>query len=127
MCNGTRLRVLSLQKNVLQCQILTGDKAGDIVLIPRITISSQKNNGASFILQRHQFPVKLAFAMTINKSQGQTFDKVGLNLHLQCFSHGQLYVALSRTRKQEDVLISVDEENVDLIAMNPVYTEIFEM
>ena len=46
--------------------------------------------------QRRQFPVRLAFAMTINKAQGQSFDRVGLLLHRDVFSHGQLYVALSR-------------------------------
>ena len=43
----------------------------------------------------HQFPVQLAFAMTINKSQGQSVANVGLDLHTPVFSHGQLYVALS--------------------------------
>ncbi len=39
-----------------------------------------------------------AFAMTINKSQGQTFKHIGIFLRDSVFSHGQLYVALSRAR-----------------------------
>ncbi|KIJ05188.1 hypothetical protein PAXINDRAFT_93785 [Paxillus involutus ATCC 200175] len=49
-------------------------------------------------LRRRQFPVRLAFCMTINKSQGQSVQYVGLDLRTPVFSHGQLYVALSRAR-----------------------------
>ena len=45
--------------------------------------------------RHHQFPVWLAFAMTITKSQGQSVANVGLDLHTPVFFHGQLYVALS--------------------------------
>ena len=45
---------------------------------------------------RRQFPVKVCFAMTINKSQGQTLQHIGIWLSDSCFGHGQLYVAVSR-------------------------------
>ena len=45
--------------------------------------------------------------MTINKSLGQTFEKVGLFLPQPVFSHGQLYVAFSRVRWLSDVHVKV--------------------
>jgi energy-coupling factor transporter ATP-binding protein EcfA2 len=52
-----------------------------------------------------QYPVKLAWAMTIHKSQGLTFEKVILDLHGGAFAHGQVYVALSRCRSMEGLAL----------------------
>ena len=52
-----------------------------------------------------QFPVRIAFAMTINKSQGQTLKRVGLDLRNDVFAHGQLYVACSRVGRAADLTI----------------------
>ncbi|XP_036148429.1 uncharacterized protein LOC118647495 [Monomorium pharaonis] len=96
LCNGTRLMIIELADHLLKCKILTGDKVGDIVFLNRITLYCE--NVYPFTFKRRQFPIKLAFAMTINKSQGQTFDRVGIDLRKDVFNHGQLYVAFSRTR-----------------------------
>ncbi|KAF2359611.1 P-loop containing nucleoside triphosphate hydrolase, partial [Trinorchestia longiramus] len=60
-----------------------------------------------FTLERTRFPIRLSYAMTINKSQGQTFMKVGLFLSHPVFSHGQLYVEFSRACKLSDVRLKV--------------------
>ena len=92
ICNGTRMVLLRIKSHVLECRILGGDEK--TVFIPRMSI--QPSDGDLHIpLSRCQFPVRLAFAMTINKSQGQSVQNVGLNLRTSVFSHGQLYVALS--------------------------------
>ena len=60
------------------------------------TTITTRNEGYPFKFIRKQFPIRLCFAMTINKAQGQTIHNVGLYLPQHVFSNGQLYVALSR-------------------------------
>ncbi|UYV62971.1 hypothetical protein LAZ67_2002684, partial [Cordylochernes scorpioides] len=93
LCNGTRLCVKRLLPNVIEATILTGKENGKDVLIPRIPLIP---NDFPFLFKRLQFPVRLAFAITINKAQGQSLKCCGVNLESPCFSHGQLYVACSR-------------------------------
>ncbi|UYV75648.1 hypothetical protein LAZ67_13000844 [Cordylochernes scorpioides] len=97
LCNGTRMVIQRMRSHVLEAQILTGTKVGQTVLVPKISLAPSDTN-LPFILKRRQFPLRLAFAMTINKAQGQTFARVGLLLHEPVFTHGQLYVAFSRVR-----------------------------
>ena len=66
------------------------------VFIPRIPLSPLEDISLPFKFKRKQFPVRLIFAMTINKAQGQTIPNVGIYRSEPVFSHGQLYVALSR-------------------------------
>ena len=82
--------------NIIEATILTGKYRGEVVLIPRIPIIQ---SDMPFEFKRIQFPVRLAFAMTINKSQGQSLQVCGLNLENHCFLHGQLYVGCSRVGK----------------------------
>ncbi|UYV82683.1 hypothetical protein LAZ67_22000535 [Cordylochernes scorpioides] len=94
LCNGTRMVIQRMRSHVLEAQILTGTKVGQTVLVPKISLAPSDTN-LPFILKRRQFPLRLAFGMTINKAQGQTFARVGLLLHEPVFTHGQLYVAFS--------------------------------
>ena len=90
LCNGTRLIVRDMRSHVIQAQVLTGSKKGKIVFIPRIDIESNED-GLPFTLKRRQFPIRPAFCMTVNKSQGQTFKKIGLFLEDPLYSHGKAY------------------------------------
>ena len=95
LCNGTRLIITSMTQRVLRGVILTGDHHKKKCIIPRVTLYPS-NNPYPFKFGRRQFPVRHAYVMTINKSQGQTFTRTGLLLPDSCFAHGQLYVAFSR-------------------------------
>ena len=96
MCNGTRVLVTGISRLLIKGIIISGTKFGDNVGINRLTIEPS-DGGLPFVLRRQQFPIKVAFAMTINKAQGQSLRRVGLFLPQPCFSHGQLYVAASRS------------------------------
>ncbi|XP_053561407.1 ATP-dependent DNA helicase PIF1-like [Bombina bombina] len=106
LCNGTRLIVKDLKPNLIIAKVFTGTAQNQMVFIPTIDLALA-NTELPFILRRRQFPIKLAFAMTINKSQGQTLDKVGIFLPEPVFSHGQLYVAMSQVRTSSDVKIKI--------------------
>ncbi|CAN0925188.1 ATP-dependent DNA helicase PIF1 [Linum grandiflorum] len=111
LCNGTRLFLTYLGKNVISGIIMGGNFERTQVVVPRC-----------------QFPIRLCYAMTINKSQGQTLDCVGLYLPKPVFSHGQLYVALSRVRSASGfhVLICGENSSKKYMTRNIVYQEIFE-
>ncbi|KAK9872125.1 hypothetical protein WA026_016177 [Henosepilachna vigintioctopunctata] len=102
LCNGTRLAVKKLMNNVIEGTIIKGKYKGEDVLIPRIPMIP---TDLPFDFKRLQFPVRLAFSMTINKSQGQSLEVCGINLEFPCFSHGQLYVACSRVGKPSSLFI----------------------
>ena len=127
LCNGTRLIVTSIGEWTIEAKIMNGSHANQSFAIPRITLSL-KNNKWPFVLQRRQYPIRVCYAMTINKSQGQTLSAVGLYLPKPVFTHGQLYIAVSRVTAKQGLKIYIedDEGRPTDQTRNVVYTEILQ-
>ena len=120
LCNGTRLIFdRCTESKLLQCRIV---ESGRVVLIPRITFIP-KPTEYPFEWQRRQFPVRSAFSMTINKSQGQTFKFAGVWLRGQVFTHGQLYVACSRVSSPNNLKFAIMKDQHGKAA-NVVFREV---
>ena len=116
-----------MHENLIVADTIAIDKQR--VMISRIKLAPSDVN-LPFVLERRQLPVRLAYSMTINKAQGQTFDKVGIYLPAPVFSHGQLYVALSRAKSFKDIFVKICETTTQgkrktkYITQNVVYYEI---
>jgi hypothetical protein len=132
LCNGTRLVVRGFQKNAIDAESVLGQHSGMRVFLPRIPFCPSDDDMFPFRFKRKQFPVKLSFAMTINKSQGQTIPNVGVYLPEPVFSHGQLYVALSRATATTNIKVltgKCDEEekeekkNKEEVSPSEIYTK----
>ena len=118
LVNGTRMVVKKLGDHYIDATIIVGANAGEDVFIPRIPFIP---DNFPIEMKRTQFPVRLSFSMSINKSQGQTFKMVGLYLDEPCFSHGQLYVGCSRVGSDSRLKILCPDSKTK----NVVYKEAF--
>ena len=95
-----------------------------MVLIPRIRLLPNAET-LPVPLKRLQFPVRLAFAMIINKSQGQLVEYVRINLQTSVFFHRQLYMAFSRCTSPLNISVLLLEQSQESRTLNVVYKEVF--
>ncbi|RZB51543.1 ATP-dependent DNA helicase PIF1, partial [Glycine soja] len=127
LCNGTRLIITRLANHIIEAKIMSGKGQGNTVYIPRLSMSPSQSPWP-FKLIRRQFPIIVSYAMTINKSQGQSFASVGLYLPTTVFSHGQLYVALSRVQNKNGQKVMIHDKDKKPLSTttNVVFKEEFQ-
>ena len=122
VCNGSRGIVTKMSDRVVEIELISGDHAGKHVFIPQIGLTPSDTQVA-FKLERKQFPLKVCFAMTINKSQGQSVKWVELDGR-SAVTHGQFYVGISRVRSVHNIKVIWDSKEGVGITKNIVYPEI---
>jgi ATP-dependent DNA helicase PIF1 len=83
LCNGTRLHLTSLKKNIIKTEILTRCAKGEKIFLSKIPLYP---NDFPVKFRRVQFPIKVCFVMTINKAQHLTLTYCGVDLENNCFN-----------------------------------------
>ena len=130
LCNGIRLICRNLSRNAIHAQIVVGDYARKDVFIHRISLEPPTDEQYPILYKITEYPIRLCFAMTINKAQEQTLDFVGIYLREPVFSQGQLYVALARARTTSQVKLLIKPPFFDKLRINQkkniVYKEVLE-
>ena len=124
LCNESRGIVTRMQRHSVAIRLLNGDFAGETRILFRTKLSTNENE-LPYILTRKQFPIKVCFAMTINKAQGQSFNEIGVDLRHSVFTHGQFYVAVSRATDAKGLHLLLPEGQTT--TDNIVYSEVLTM
>ncbi|CAN0439159.1 unnamed protein product, partial [Ectocarpus fasciculatus] len=120
LTNGSKVLVMDINAYTLQVKTLDD---GTIHWLPRITFKFVTWQGVA--VKRVQFPVRLCFAVTVHRAQGQTLDRVCFDLSRHPFAHGHVYVGLSRVRKSADMIIFTTPDRIDDNGFARVHNVVF--
>jgi hypothetical protein len=126
IAKNTRVKIVHISQFIIRVCTLhpTNPKYYNI---PRIRFTVTLPYGRSIKMERRQFPLRLAYSMTYNKSQGQEFDKVCVDIRKHPFTHGHLYVALSRIRIASNLRLFTNlqsNSNTDEFPEPPIVTNV---
>jgi hypothetical protein len=97
ICNGIMAELIGATRYNCTMKLLNGPGQGKTVVLPRISFHVPSEvSGLPFNFKRRQFPMSLAYCLSVHKSQGQSLRRVGFIADTDTFSHGQVFVAMSR-------------------------------
>jgi ATP-dependent exoDNAse (exonuclease V) alpha subunit len=122
--NGTIAQIEELDEDCVKIRI--GDDVHEVEKVVWDKIEYQYDKENEQILEQTigtfmQYPLKLAWAITIHKSQGKTFNNVIIDLGYGAFAHGQVYVALSRCSSLESITLKRPVRSDDIIFDQKIY------
>jgi len=112
--NGSLARIVGLEEEKIIVSMTSDGGKSEVFELPKMTwevnkytLSTDTDNPikAEVIGSFIQYPVRLAWAVTIHKSQGKTYERVAIDLGRGAFEHGQTYVALSRCTSLNGVFL----------------------
>jgi hypothetical protein len=114
LASNSRVRIRGIREKLIIVERLDDPDDGNqrLVFVPRMRFKFSLKGTSSFEMTRVAFPLRLCYAMTINKSQGQSFEQVLIDYSDDAFSHGHVYVSLSRARFFNQVKLIVREDYV---------------
>jgi len=122
--NGTIAQVDEINENCVKVRINGVSFEVEMATWSKIEYKYDKEKNSIYeevIGNFMQYPIKLAWAITIHKSQGKTFDRVIIDMGRGAFAHGQVYVALSRCRRLSNIKLKRPIRIQDIIFDQHIY------
>jgi ATP-dependent exoDNAse (exonuclease V) alpha subunit len=108
LATNTRVQIVRLLRNGVRVKTLN-EPTQRFVNLQRINFKFRLEYGESYQMTRIQLPLRLAYAMTYNKSQSQTLNKVLVDCTEEPFAHGHAYVSFSRVRNNDNISAYINE------------------
>ena len=124
MPSNARVKITKISQKLVWVLTIM-EKEPRVIALPKIRFKFRMEYGQSFTMMRTQFPLRLAYAMSYNKSQSQTLLRTLVDCTEMPFAHGHLYVASSRVRSPDNIAYFFQDGN-ELVALHkkPVVTNI---
>ena len=127
---NARVRITQITKYKIRVQTI--EERPKSSSLPRIFFKFKLPFMQSYTITRLQFPLRLAYCLTMNKSQGQTIsNRMLLDVSADSFAHGHLYVALSRITAFYNIMIfcqssQISDDKLGVVVQNIVYRDLFK-